>query len=276
MKLPLNGCVITKRLFGFTVAILLLASTTVQACTIFVLTDNSRALFCNNEDWSDPRTVIWFVPGSDGRHGCVYVGFSDGWPQGGLNTEGLACDWVAGYKGTLAPDPERRSPRGNAMMRMLESCSSVDQAIAFYRSTNEPGFMSARVLVADRAGASVIIYAENGRLQFDRTNQCRGFGARGGTVTRMLAQDSVPTLANAASILHAALQEGPYATKYSNVYDLKSGDLFLYPMPTQNDVVRLNLNEELKKGAHFYELPEINKQLSESLRALTSEMERFL
>ena len=37
-------------------------SVPVHACTIFVLTDTNRALFCNNEDWSNPRTRIWFVP----------------------------------------------------------------------------------------------------------------------------------------------------------------------------------------------------------------------
>ena len=31
-----------------------------SACTIFVLTDKDRALFCNNEDWSNPNTRIWF------------------------------------------------------------------------------------------------------------------------------------------------------------------------------------------------------------------------
>src|SRR5439155_25939388 len=29
----------------------------VQACTIFVLTDTNRVLFCNNEDWGTPMTV---------------------------------------------------------------------------------------------------------------------------------------------------------------------------------------------------------------------------
>ena len=77
----------------------------IQACTIFVLTDTNRALFCNNEDWSDPNTRIWFVPAQPKRYGHVYVGFDNGWAQGGLNTEGLAFDWVAGYKEEWSPDP---------------------------------------------------------------------------------------------------------------------------------------------------------------------------
>ena len=53
----------------------------VPACTIFVLTDTNRALFCNNEDWSDPKTRIWFLPAGDGCFGAVYVGFDNGYAQ---------------------------------------------------------------------------------------------------------------------------------------------------------------------------------------------------
>jgi hypothetical protein len=31
------------------------AAMTVNACTVFVLTDTNHVLFCNNEDWSNPR-----------------------------------------------------------------------------------------------------------------------------------------------------------------------------------------------------------------------------
>lgn len=53
------------------------ASLPVPACTIFVLTDTNHALFCNNEDWSDPKTRIWFLPAGEGYFGAVYVGFGD-------------------------------------------------------------------------------------------------------------------------------------------------------------------------------------------------------
>src|SRR2546423_14981131 len=82
-----------------------LATMAVQACTIFVLTDTNRVLFCNNEDWSDPKTRIWFVPGSGEHYGGVYVGFDNDYAQGGLNTAGLAFDWVAGYTETWKLDP---------------------------------------------------------------------------------------------------------------------------------------------------------------------------
>src|SRR5262245_30109664 len=79
-------------------AILMMMAATSEACTVIVMTDGEQVLFCNNEDYSNPTTRMWFIPGGEGRHGCVYVGFDDGWGQGGRNTEGLAFDWVAGFK----------------------------------------------------------------------------------------------------------------------------------------------------------------------------------
>jgi penicillin V acylase-like amidase (Ntn superfamily) len=84
------------QVLAFVLAFVSFASMPVHACTIFVLTNTNRALFCNNEDWSETKTRIWFLPAGDGYYGAVYVGFDNGFAQGGLNTEGLAFDGVAG------------------------------------------------------------------------------------------------------------------------------------------------------------------------------------
>ena len=68
----------------------------VFGCTIFVLVDGKSVLFCNNEDWSNPVTRVWFVPAGTNYFGAVYVGFDNGWAQGGMNSEGLAFDWGGG------------------------------------------------------------------------------------------------------------------------------------------------------------------------------------
>jgi hypothetical protein len=249
---------------GLFVTCFFLVSAAVQACTIFVLTDTNRVLFCNNEDWSDFNTRIWFVPGKPGTNGCAYVGFTNGWAQGGLNTEGLAFDWVAGNKDKLDPDPKMKALKGNSSARMLQCCATVEEAIVFYQTYEERAFTYAKILVADRTGASVIVGARDGHLVFDRTSQCRGFGAGQQALSNMLTKTTEPTLSNAAKILQAARSEGQYATKYSNVFDLKSGDIFLFPIPGRQDMVTLNLGEELKKGRHAYDMPKIKEQLAQS------------
>jgi hypothetical protein len=261
---------------GLMLAICGLAHGPARACTIFVLTDTNRALFCNNEDWSNPNTRIWFVPGKPKQYGHVYVGFDNGWAQGGLNTEGLAFDWVAGYKEQWNPDPGLTAVWGNPSEQMLETCATVEEAITYYRGHRETSFTYAKILVADRAGASVIIGAKDGKLQVEPSKDCRGFGYGRRTLDEMLAKSSEPTVANGAKILRACLQSGQYATKYFNIFDLKSGDIYLHPVPTQDDEVKFNLAEELKRGAHYYDMPQIHEQLAQPPRPLLANMERGL
>jgi len=238
-----------------------------DACTIFVLTDAEHALFCNNEDWLNPKTQIWFVPARPDRFGCAYVGFNEQWAEGGLNTKGLAFDWVNfGVLEKWSRSPQLKVVRGNASERMLETCATVDDAIAFYKSHWEGCFLKARVLVADRSGASVIIYARDGILTVEKDNQCRGFGYGKKVLAKMLAQKPEPTVASGFNILIAARQPGKYATKYSNIYDLKSGDIYLLPHSGKDDMVKLNLGDELKKGSHLYDMPEIEAERTQPLR----------
>ncbi len=248
----------------------------VNACTIFVLTDTNRALFCNNEDWSNPKTRIWFVPAGEGYHGCAYVGFDNGWAQGGLNTEGLAFDWVAGFKEEWQPGPEMRRVRGNSSQRMLETCATVEDAVAYYRKHREPAFSYAKILVADRTGTSVIIGAKDGRLHVEKANQCRGFGYGQRTLDEMLAKNPEPAVASGAKILRACVQKGQCATKYSNVFDLKSGDISLVLFPDQDEGVQLNLGAELEKGGHYYDIPQVRPQLAQAPRPLLNNMRRFV
>jgi hypothetical protein len=241
-----------------------MALATIDACTIFVVTDGQHVLFCNNEDCSNPRTKIWFVPGP-ARFGCGYVGVNDGWAQGGLNTEGLAFDWVAGYKAKWEADPKLTPVKGNPAQRMLESCATVQEAIAFFKTHWEPSFSYARILIADRTGESVIIGAKDGQLTIEKKRESRALGYRGQLAESILGRNPEPTLSNAASILQAAVQEGEYATKYSNIFDLKTGDIYLYRFPEQPESVKVNLLEELRKGRHYYDIPSLKEQLTAAM-----------
>src|SRR3954465_1001877 len=189
-----------------------LATAPVHACTIFVLTDTNRTLFCNNEDWSDPKTRIWFVPGVGKHYGGVYVGFDNNYAQGGVNTEGLAFDWVAGYMETWKPDPNVAVVWKNSGQQALEECATIEEAIAFFRKHQDRGFHRAKILLADRTGASVIIGQLDGKLQVEPANQCRGFGYGTQKLKKLLTKTTDHRLSNGAKILRAAMQNCQYAS----------------------------------------------------------------
>jgi hypothetical protein len=260
---------------GFCLAAFFIFTAPAPACTIFVLTDTNRTLFCNNEDWSDPKTRIWFIPSSGKHYGGVYVGFDNNYAQGGLNTEGLAFDWVSGYNETWKPDPDIPIVWRNSGQQALEECATVEAAIAFFRKHQDRGFYRAKILLADRTGASVIIGGKDGKLEVKQATQCRGFGYGEQTLKKLLNKTTPATVSNGASILRAAMQKGQYATKYSNIFDLNSGDIFLFPYPGGEEV-RLNLGVELRKGGHYYDMPQIEEQLAQAPRKLLPGMERFL
>ena len=247
------------------------AALSAQACTIFVLTDTNRVLFCNNEDALSPITRIWFVPASERRYGCAYVGFDNSWGQGGLNTEGLAYDWVAGWNEKWEADPDQARIEGNPAERMLATCATLDEAVAFFRRHYEPGFGYARILVADKTGASAMIRAKDGKLFVDPSNQCLGFGYGKRTLYQMLAVSSAATVANGIKILRACAQ--PLGTRYSNVFDLKSGDILIFR--ASDAELKLNLALELKKGPHYYDIPQMSEQLEQAPRPLAG-MKRFV
>jgi hypothetical protein len=89
----------------------------------------------------------------------------------------------------------------------------------------------------------------------------------------MLAASSEATVANGIKILRACIQ--PSGTKYSNVFDLNSGDILIFrPSETEPDA-KINLAVELQKGAHYYDIPQIREQLKQAPRPVAA-MKRFV
>jgi len=257
----------------FTGLALCLAAIKMPACTVFVLTDTNRVLFCNNEDGPNRKTRIWFAPAGTNHYGCIFVGYDNGWAQGGMNTEGLACDWLAGWNEQWNPDPALPEVRGN--QEVLETCATVEAAIAFYQHHHDPNFSYSKVLLTDKTGAFVLIGAVHGKLRVWREQKSWGLGYGDRILQPMLKTNSEPALTNATTILKACLQTGRYATRYFNVFDPQSGDIFLYPFPKKDMEVKLNLVAELRRGPHYYDMVKIQKQLHQAPRPLLDNMKRF-
>jgi hypothetical protein len=232
-------------------------------------------LFFNNEDWSNPVSRVWFVPAPEGFHSCVYVGFENNGAEGGMNSAGLAFDWVAGFSETWTPYASMLPVGGRTSERMLESCATVEEAIEFYAKYREPQFRRAKILVADKSGASAIIGARDGRLQVERANYSRGFGYGRKTLATMLQTNTEPRLETGREILRACEQKGQYATKYSSVFDLNVGEVVLFAAGSGEEV-RLKLATELKRGAHYYDIPKLGEQLGQAPQAALSNMRGFL
>ncbi|MBL7840941.1 MAG: hypothetical protein JNJ75_12410 [Cyclobacteriaceae bacterium] len=253
-----------------------------NACTVFVLTDGKHTYFFNNEDFTNPKTRIWFVPEGKGHFGSAYVGFNDGEAQGGLNTKGLAFEWVTvdGDSYTVdsnyVPDKKKIHLNVNTAQWMLERCKTVQEAIKFYQKYSEPAFARTTLFIADKSGMSVIIGSKNGNLYFDTTIKSRGSGFGEATFDRLYKEGNTPSINEGAEILRQCVVPGDGGTKYSNSYDLKTGEIVFYNFANPNENTKLNLFEELKKGGHYYETSNISNQIHQTVMPLTLNMHRHI
>ena len=71
------------------------ATSPVNACSFFMIHDGTQVLAGNNEDYWDSDTWVWYVPADKTKHGCVFLGYGNRSPQGGMNDQGLFFDYAA-------------------------------------------------------------------------------------------------------------------------------------------------------------------------------------
>jgi hypothetical protein len=109
-------------------------SATAGACTIFTAAYGETVLFGNNEDYINPNTYYWVVPGSGaGNYGCIFFGFDNFYPQGGINEKGLAYDANALRPTPMNPHPELPRNPGRNLERLLRKCATVEEALKWYK-----------------------------------------------------------------------------------------------------------------------------------------------
>ena len=248
-------------------------------CTIFSIVRDGKVFVGNNEDERREYTAkSWFIQPRDGKYGCVLFGWADGWAQGGMNDQGLFWDWAAGYKTDWEPSHEKRDYLGGLSYKIIRECATVKEAVETCRLYNQPSFAYARVMFVDRTGDSAIVGWEKGKMKVIRNRdglQVLGYGQRTGKA-RLEELQEVSMMAAKGIATACCRRKGKVITHYSNVFDLQNGDVYvfniwhhrkgLFSWITQSHsdrkCFRFNLDEELKKGNHYYDLPLLAAQLT--------------
>jgi len=255
------------------VAILVVPSL-VFGCTTVVKVRGTTVLAGFNMDYRNYVPRIWIVPASEGRYGRFCFGFDENSKiaEGGLNEKGLfiavnALNEDAGW----AADPglpnwekwpgwyQTGVPDG-----ILAKCATVDQAVQVFKSYNLFTLNRVKFLVADKSGGSVVIEWSKDGLRF--VKRMKDFQISTNFVASNYEPSQYPCyrykvaeqiLSAAAgpvsvdlmrSVLSATHMEFQTPTVYSNIIDLGSGDILIYYFHNYEEVARLNLFRELKKG----------------------------
>jgi len=254
------------------ILILILAlthSTPLIPCTVFFATDGIVVLGGNNEDWSDPNTMFWFIPSNSGKYGWLKFGFGSGYPQGGMNDQGLFWDATAcAYLDMPYSEANKERHDGSLMQKVMEECSSINEALIIFQNYYCDDQYRAQYLVGDKTGVSIIVEGDSIITMSDNyqvmTNFYHSHPELGGypcwryeSAVSMLNSNNEISEHLFGSILSATHQEGHYPTQYSNIYDLKEGIIYLFYYHNFEEIITINLQEELNKGIREYSLPNL-------------------
>lgn len=234
-----------------------------QSCTVFYASDGDVVLGGNNEDFINPLTFVWFVPAQNGRYGQVYFGFDDGIPQGAVNDQGLFYDGLSlPFKAVQASTkPVPLNQFAGLIEEIFATASTVEQVEDIFGRYNVSGLETAQLLFGDRSGHSMIIDGDTiipkeGKFQVATNFRLADYASappsvdRFDTATRMLSSADRFTVDLFRQILEATHLEDPAPTQYSQVYDLKNNQIYLYHFHDFDHPVVLDIAKELAKGPH--------------------------
>lgn len=262
-----------------------------SACTIFSIVGDDVVLMGNNEDFNK-RGAVWFVPGKDGRFGRVNFGFHgmfgrrENFAQGSMNEKGLAFDAAVAAKVPWNEDPEKETP-DNLLEKIMDECSTVAEAVEYFRKYNCRHLAESQFLLADASGASCVVtwladnrlsvvYRDTPTLVATNTRlEPSGYRCQRWTrATRELSARGLAPFERARRALQAVHQHGPGGfTSYSCIYDLKRQRVFLYNLTNFEEVLELDLHAEISKGPTSHLLKDLFER-SPSLKEVKSKPQR--
>jgi len=245
----------------------ILAPKECPGCTVLCFARDGLVLGGNNEDWEDPFTRMWIYPPSGNRHGWIKFGFAGGFPQGGMNDQGVFWDATAGpYREMPWSEAHKTLHGGVLMQKVIEECSSVKDAIWIFSNYYSKDQYRAQYLVGDALGFSIVsdgdsIVAREGDYQI-LTNFHLSDPDLGGypcpryqKAEELCASCDTLTYHFMGTVLASTHQEGRYPTRYSNIYDLVNRRVILFYYHNYEEYLVIDLVSELEKGERYYDIP---------------------
>jgi hypothetical protein len=238
------------------------------ACTGIAVNDGKRVLVGNNEDWFNMRTKVWFIQPLNDRYGCVFFGFDNLSPQGGMNQKGLFFDVYALREKEIPSQDGKPGFNRGLIKEMMVSCATVEEAMALMGKYRRDFLDRRQIFIADATGDAAIV---EGNAVIRKTGDYQ-------IVTNFRQSWTEPGLTSCGRykiaqnimegcqgerfkcirrILAATHQEGGYPTLYSNIYDLTAKKVHVYYFHNFQEEVVIDLEEELEKVTGVLDLPSL-------------------
>lgn len=277
-----------RRFILFLTILLFTISNSSKACTVFSAAKNGKVLTAKNQDYHIIHTRMLLIPPQGNKYGVIY--FGDQNPEGFCNTSGMN-DKGLWYAGASVPERSdiknyynKPTIQGELCEKALEECATVEEVIEMYKKYYSPHW-NGHSLWTDKYGNSVVTEFGEDDVVFirlkgdfqvatnfylcDTTNARWHNCYRYDTANYMLENSDDISVDLFLSICDATHAEGKGPTVLSTIHDLTTGDIYIYDFHNFDEVVKINLQEELKKGQQYYKIPEFFHQIK--LRSPESE-----
>jgi hypothetical protein len=234
-------------------------------CTVIYGTDDDFAFGGNNEDYSNPDTRIWFIPSENGRYGRALVGYEGFFWQGGMNDQGLFFDVMAVDNPIEVDQGIKSRYEGSLPAKALAECAKVDCVLDLFQEYHAFDTWTFQFMFGDAFGNSVIIEPEENSFggsylvgtnfyqSMTNLNSCR-YCFRYWTARNLFEAADGLSLELIRDVLNETHLEDVRPTQYSTIYDLKEKDIYLYFFYNFEQVRVFDLEEELAKGYHVYDM----------------------
>ena len=257
-----------KLVFSVLISIVLFSMKS-NSCTIFYVTDGNIIYAGNNEDWKDNYTKMWFYPSEDNKYGWIKFGFGSGFPQGGMNEQGLFWDGTSNsYLAMPISEANKEKYPGPLMQKIIEECATIQEVREIFEEYYCEDQYRAQYLVGDSAYNSIIVEGDNiismqGNYllltNFYHSNpDLGGYPCwRYDTADEMISNNNNLTSYFIGSVLEATHQDGNYPTQYSNIYDLRNCQIYLFHFHNYEEFIKIDLKEELNKGYRSFDIPDL-------------------
>lgn len=245
------------------------------ACSTYKVTVNGSTMMGINYDTWFLYPRIWF---ETNKYGAVFSGANnqgaDGFaPQSGMNVRGLSFSTLATMtprNGKSSPEKQQIKSRALFLKEVLHSCKNVQEVKTFLERYDHSFFSNDVFLYTDRSGNYLIVEPYSLTLGTDPkyvlANFCPSTITDFSTIKQKRYVDGAAFLKNKidtslafcnalSDTMHVCREKIGDGTLLTSIYDLNRTIVHLYFYHDYSNTVQFDLEEELKKGNHVYEIP---------------------
>jgi tetratricopeptide (TPR) repeat protein len=230
------------------------------------ITKDGKTIVGNNEDSSNPNTMIWFEKGQTNKFGVMYVGFDNFFPQGGINEAGLVFDGFTQSFRAVNDTLGKKKIKSSELSKMImQRCSTVEEVKDLISQYNIAFWASGVLRFVDKSGK--YLYVDGDSLIFGQkdwfvqTNkrpyekkECWRLD-KGNELLNIKYESTIDFCKSIMDSIHQDTDWG--GTLYTTIYDLEKGTVSLYYFHDFTNGYTFDLTEELNIGDHSYSMHEL-------------------